>query len=172
MRGYYVEVLGMTEIPKPPVLAARGGCWFRAGAVHLHLGIEKDFPAREEGPPGLHVTGVEFAARPAGPRGRGHLGRQPPRPPPLLLRGPRRQPTGVPGATGSVEPFGSWERLGSLEPFRVRGAARIHGTAPVLGLAMPDQTRLRLQTVQAVPGQVHQMGRHLRLAGLATSGRH
>lgn len=24
----------------PPALAARGGCWFRAGAVELHLGIE------------------------------------------------------------------------------------------------------------------------------------
>jgi hypothetical protein len=31
LRAYYVDVLGMTEIPKPPVLAARGGCWFRGG---------------------------------------------------------------------------------------------------------------------------------------------
>jgi hypothetical protein len=46
LRGYYVDVLGMTEIPKPPVLAARGGCWFRTGAVQLHLGIEDDFGPR------------------------------------------------------------------------------------------------------------------------------
>src|SRR5262249_24065715 len=38
LRAYYIDVLGMTEIPKPPVLAARGGCWFQAGAVQLHLG--------------------------------------------------------------------------------------------------------------------------------------
>ena len=64
LRGYYVEVLGMTEIPKPPVLAARGGCWFRAGAVQLHLGIEKDFRPAKKAHPGLRVTGIEeFAAR-------------------------------------------------------------------------------------------------------------
>ena len=27
-RAFYVEVLGLTEIPKPPDLAVRGGCWF------------------------------------------------------------------------------------------------------------------------------------------------
>ncbi|MCT9108389.1 glyoxalase [Streptomyces mirabilis] len=64
LRGYYVEVLGMTEIPKPPVLAARGGCWFCAGAVQLHLGIEKDFRPAKKAHPGLRVTGIEaFAAR-------------------------------------------------------------------------------------------------------------
>lgn len=31
LRAYYVGVLGMTEVPKPPVLAARGGCWFQVG---------------------------------------------------------------------------------------------------------------------------------------------
>ncbi|MGX1475305.1 UNVERIFIED_CONTAM: hypothetical protein RKD50_004113 [Streptomyces canus] len=46
LRAYYVDVLGMTEIPKPPVFAARGGCWFRAGAVELHLGIETDSDRR------------------------------------------------------------------------------------------------------------------------------
>lgn len=30
-RGFYRDVLGMTELDKPAVLAARGGCWFRAG---------------------------------------------------------------------------------------------------------------------------------------------
>ncbi|MFE2518079.1 glyoxalase [Streptomyces mirabilis] len=64
LRGYYVEVLGMAEIPKPPVLAARGGCWFRAGAVQLHLGIEKVFRPAKKAHPGLRVTGIEaFAAR-------------------------------------------------------------------------------------------------------------
>ncbi|KKD08658.1 VOC family protein [Streptomyces sp. WM6386] len=72
LRAYYVGVLGMAEIPKPPVLAARGGCWFRAGAVQLHLGIE-DAPAgggkchcrpARKAHPGLRVTDIEtYAAR-------------------------------------------------------------------------------------------------------------
>jgi len=64
LRAYYVDVLGMTEIPKPPVLAARGGCWFQAGAVQLHLGIEADFRPARKAHPGLRVTGIErYAAR-------------------------------------------------------------------------------------------------------------
>ncbi|WP_030603331.1 VOC family protein [Streptomyces fulvoviolaceus] len=64
LRTYYAGVLGMTEIPKPPVLAARGGCWFQAGIVQLRLGIEKDFTPAKKAHPGLRVTGVEaYAAR-------------------------------------------------------------------------------------------------------------
>ncbi|NEA49161.1 VOC family protein [Streptomyces sp. SID10815] len=64
LRAYYAGVLGMTEIPKPPVLAARGGCWFQAGAVQLHLGIEEDFRPARKAHPGLRVRGIEaYAAR-------------------------------------------------------------------------------------------------------------
>ncbi|MEU9475386.1 VOC family protein [Streptomyces sp. NPDC048191] len=64
LRAYYVGVLGMTEIPKPPVLAARGGCWFQSGAVQLHLGVESDFRPAKKAHPGLRVTGIEaYAAR-------------------------------------------------------------------------------------------------------------
>lgn len=64
LRAYYAGVLGMTEIPKPPLLAARGGCWFRAGEVQLHLGIESDFRPARKAHPGLRVTGIEtYAAR-------------------------------------------------------------------------------------------------------------
>ncbi|MFG1668674.1 VOC family protein [Streptomyces sp. Y7] len=59
LRTYYVDVLGMTEIPKPSVLAARGGCWFRAGGVQLHLGIETGFRPARKAHPGLRVTGIE-----------------------------------------------------------------------------------------------------------------
>ncbi|MCX5406764.1 glyoxalase [Streptomyces sp. NBC_00335] len=58
LRAYYTEVLGMTEIPKPPVLAARGGCWFAAGPVQLHLGIEEDFHPARKAHPGLRVDGI------------------------------------------------------------------------------------------------------------------
>ncbi|MFD4608121.1 VOC family protein [Streptomyces sp. NPDC058440] len=64
LRAYYAGVLGMTEVPKPPVLAARGGCWFQAGAVRLHLGVERDFRPARKAHPGLGVTSIEaFAAR-------------------------------------------------------------------------------------------------------------
>jgi hypothetical protein len=42
-RDYYGGLLGMVELPKPATLAARGGCWFTAGAAVLHLGVEADF---------------------------------------------------------------------------------------------------------------------------------
>ena len=50
-RAFYNGVLGLEEVPKPPALAARGGCWFREGAVELHLGVEERFaPARKAHP--------------------------------------------------------------------------------------------------------------------------
>jgi catechol 2,3-dioxygenase-like lactoylglutathione lyase family enzyme len=50
-RNFYRDLLGMTEIPKPPELAKRGGCWFSSGSVQIHLGIEADFhPARKAHP--------------------------------------------------------------------------------------------------------------------------
>jgi catechol 2,3-dioxygenase-like lactoylglutathione lyase family enzyme len=64
LRTYYVNALGMTEIPKPPVLAARGGCWFQAGVVQLHLGIEDNFRPAKKAHPGLRVADIErYAAR-------------------------------------------------------------------------------------------------------------
>ncbi|MBA2554361.1 MAG: glyoxalase [Geodermatophilaceae bacterium] len=53
LRAFYVGVLGMTEVAKPPVLAARGGAWFRSGAVELHLGVEEDFRPARKAHPGL-----------------------------------------------------------------------------------------------------------------------
>jgi catechol 2,3-dioxygenase-like lactoylglutathione lyase family enzyme len=53
LREYYVGVLGMVELTKPPVLAARGGCWFRAGGIELHLGVEEDFRPARKAHPGL-----------------------------------------------------------------------------------------------------------------------
>ena len=50
-RAFYAGLLGLEERPKPPVLAARGGCWFSNDAVTLHLGVEQDFrPARKAHP--------------------------------------------------------------------------------------------------------------------------
>jgi len=50
-RAFYINLLGFTEIPKPPELAKRGGAWFESGTTHLHLGVEPDFrPARKAHP--------------------------------------------------------------------------------------------------------------------------
>ncbi|MFY1623950.1 VOC family protein [Micromonospora sp. WMMD735] len=50
-RAFYVGILGLTEKPKPPALAARGGCWFTGYDAELHLGVEADFrPARKAHP--------------------------------------------------------------------------------------------------------------------------
>jgi hypothetical protein len=45
-RGFYRDVLGSPEIPKPAELAKRGGCWFERGPLKVHLGVEGDFPSR------------------------------------------------------------------------------------------------------------------------------
>ena len=57
-RRFYVELLGMPELPKPSVLAARGGCWFQAGAQELHVGVEADFRPARKAHPGLVVGSV------------------------------------------------------------------------------------------------------------------
>ena len=57
-RRFYGEVLGLTEIPKPPNLAARGGAWFHCGPLQLHLGVESDFRPARRAHPALLVTGL------------------------------------------------------------------------------------------------------------------
>ncbi|OZE42152.1 MULTISPECIES: glyoxalase [unclassified Rhodococcus (in: high G+C Gram-positive bacteria)] len=47
-REFYSGALGWQEIAKPPLLAVRGGCWFRVPGVggpdgEVHVGIEDDF---------------------------------------------------------------------------------------------------------------------------------
>ena len=47
-RSYYGELLGLPEVLKPENMAARGGLWFMAGDLGLHLGLDPDFvPARK-----------------------------------------------------------------------------------------------------------------------------
>jgi catechol 2,3-dioxygenase-like lactoylglutathione lyase family enzyme len=53
LRAYYTGVLGLAEKPKPPLLAARGGCWFSSYDIELHLGVEADFRPARKAHPGL-----------------------------------------------------------------------------------------------------------------------
>jgi catechol 2,3-dioxygenase-like lactoylglutathione lyase family enzyme len=63
-RAFYRDVLGMTEVEKPPVLRARGGCWFRADELELHLSPVADFRAATRAHPGVLVNDLEsWAAR-------------------------------------------------------------------------------------------------------------
>ena len=61
-RGFWGGVLGMAELEKPPVLAARGGCWFRGGALEVHLGVEEPFAPARKAHPGVLVTGLRALA--------------------------------------------------------------------------------------------------------------
>ena len=59
LRAFYVDLLGMVEIAKPPVLAARGGAWFRSGTAELHLGVEEPFAPARKAHPGLVVRDLD-----------------------------------------------------------------------------------------------------------------
>ena len=55
-------VVGLVEVEKPPVLAARGGCWFRAGQLEVHCGIDPDFRAATKAHPGILVGNLRALA--------------------------------------------------------------------------------------------------------------
>lgn len=55
-RAFYAGLLGMAELAKPEPLAARGGCWFTAGGIQLHLGVEADFRPARKAHPALRIT--------------------------------------------------------------------------------------------------------------------
>ena len=61
-RVFYGELLGLEELPKPEALAARGGCWVRAGAQDLHVGVEEPFAAARKAHPGFVVDDLEALA--------------------------------------------------------------------------------------------------------------
>ncbi len=58
-RSFYAALLGMTELPKPPVLAGRGGCWFSSGTAVLHLGVEEPFTPARKAHPALLVDDLD-----------------------------------------------------------------------------------------------------------------
>jgi catechol 2,3-dioxygenase-like lactoylglutathione lyase family enzyme len=55
-RAFYIGLLEMTELAKPPELAKRGGCWFGSGGVQLHLGVDDNFHAAEKAHPALRCA--------------------------------------------------------------------------------------------------------------------
>ena len=57
-RAFWGEILGLVEIPKPPALAPRGGCWFEGPGFQVHLGVEADFRPARKAHPGFEVRGL------------------------------------------------------------------------------------------------------------------
>lgn len=62
-RAFYSRVLGMTEVPKPAPLAEKGGAWFTAGGVELHLGVQMPFLPATKAHPALLVDDLDALAK-------------------------------------------------------------------------------------------------------------
>jgi len=62
-RAFYGGILGLDELEKPEPLARRGGCWFRAGAQELHVGVEAAFSAARKAHPGFLVSDLAALTR-------------------------------------------------------------------------------------------------------------
>ncbi len=61
-RAFYGGLLGMAELEKPELLRERGGCWFRAGAHELHVGVEDPFAPARKAHPSFVVDGLAALA--------------------------------------------------------------------------------------------------------------
>jgi catechol 2,3-dioxygenase-like lactoylglutathione lyase family enzyme len=57
--AFYQGLLGIAQVPKPPELAVRGGCWFEDGDVKVHLGVEQDFRPARKAHPAFAVSELE-----------------------------------------------------------------------------------------------------------------
>jgi catechol 2,3-dioxygenase-like lactoylglutathione lyase family enzyme len=60
-RGFYAGILALTEVEKPEALRARGGVWFEARGVGIHLGVERPFVAAKKAHPALQVASLQDA---------------------------------------------------------------------------------------------------------------
>ncbi len=58
-RAFFGDLVGLEEIEKPPLLAARGGCWFRVGAHELHVGVADPFAPAEKAHPAFRVVSAD-----------------------------------------------------------------------------------------------------------------
>lgn len=61
-RKYYTDVLGLVEVPKPPVLIAKGGLWYRVGTLELHFGTDESFRPARRAQPSIAVTSLDKIA--------------------------------------------------------------------------------------------------------------
>jgi len=55
---FYCDLLGFQRVSKPSHLEQRGGCWFTANGVNLHLGVDPEFVPARKAHPGFVVTSL------------------------------------------------------------------------------------------------------------------
>lgn len=60
-RAFYGELLGLEELARPESLRATSGCWFKLGAVALHLGADKAFVAAKKAHPAFLLSDLDAA---------------------------------------------------------------------------------------------------------------
>ena len=68
-RSFYGGLLGLREIPKPEAIRARGGVWFDAGGLHVHLSAidePRDLSQRHFGLECADVEGLRIKLTAAG----------------------------------------------------------------------------------------------------------
>ena len=61
-RPFWCELLGLAELAKPEGLATRGGAWFCAQGVEVHLGVEPGFRPAKKAHPAFVTGGLEALA--------------------------------------------------------------------------------------------------------------
>ena len=61
--AFYAGILGMTPVPKPEALTGRGGVWFEAGSIRLHLGVETPFTPARKAHPAFQVQDLEIVTK-------------------------------------------------------------------------------------------------------------
>ncbi|TAJ99029.1 MAG: glyoxalase [Chloroflexota bacterium] len=58
-QAFYEGILGIPRVAKPPNLERRGGCWFEAGTLRVHLGVEAPFAPARKAHPALLVDDLD-----------------------------------------------------------------------------------------------------------------
>ena len=65
-RAFFVDLIGMREVAKPDTLSPQG-CWFAAGEVALHLGVDPDFTPATKAHPAIWMLCAHGWNRPVSP---------------------------------------------------------------------------------------------------------
>ncbi|SFL05671.1 Catechol 2,3-dioxygenase [Pseudovibrio ascidiaceicola] len=58
-RAFFIGLLGFTEVEKPVSLQGRGGAWFTAGSVNLHVGAEEPFSPNKKAHPAFLLDNLQ-----------------------------------------------------------------------------------------------------------------
>jgi 8-oxo-dGTP pyrophosphatase MutT (NUDIX family) len=61
-RAFWIHIVGLVEVEKPPLLKARGGAHFESGDLSVHVGIETQFVPARKAHPALRVRDLDALA--------------------------------------------------------------------------------------------------------------